>query len=87
MTLFELAVILGALGGAIVGAVFGWRIHPAVSLVGLFVGGGLGIYTCQGLLMLAFAVLIFLEESPRRAIALWKKLLPPRDGGRDKQPP
>ncbi|MCP3162710.1 hypothetical protein [Myxococcus qinghaiensis] len=87
MTLIELTVILGALAGAVVGAIFGWRIHPAVSLVGLFVGGGLGIYTCQGLLMVTMAVITLLAEGPRGVVELFKEFLPSRDRGRDKQPP
>lgn len=87
MTLIELTVILGALAGAVVGAMFGWRIHPAVSLVGLFVGGGLGIFTCQGFLLVAMTVITLMAEGPRGVVELLKDLLPPRDGGRDKQSP
>ncbi|NTX33642.1 hypothetical protein HUA78_04265 [Myxococcus sp. CA033] len=87
MTLIEMLAVLSALAGAVVGAIFGWRIHPAVSLVGLFVGGGLGINACQGLLMGAVTVGILMTEGPRGVIAFWKKPLPPRDRGRDEKPP
>lgn len=80
MTLIEFMTIFCVLGGAVLGAILGWDLHPLAALGGFFAGGllGWGIGPVLALLVLALSSL---EDLVRR----WLRKVLPGCGPRSRQ--